>query len=232
MAKADDTSNTMIWLRDTLALAVRAFGSVVLAKERLREWLASGELPWSCMSWKGLDAERIARLDREQRELIDQKNRGWIVLHIFPSVAYHEGAPQFWRANLNIDWEENEAWEKAAGGARAQGIKASREHLVALLPEEPREHVENPEQTRPAEPELSEPKARPTPTAASKMTQPQSERATRHIPRVFPDGTDAISSEVIRKKLEKDPVLLAELAAQGGKSPSRASIDRALGRRK
>jgi hypothetical protein len=159
MAKADDTSSTMIWLRDALALAVRAFGSVVLAKERLREWLAAGELPWSCMSWKGLDAERIARLDPEQRELIDQKNRGWIVLHIFPSVAYHEGDPQFWHANLNIDWEENEAWEKAAGGARAQGIKASRERLLALLPEEPLEHVEKPEQTRPAEPESLEPKA-------------------------------------------------------------------------
>jgi hypothetical protein len=34
------------------------------------------------------------------------------------------------------------------------GIKVSREHLVALLPEEPREHVEKPEQTRPAEREL------------------------------------------------------------------------------
>jgi hypothetical protein len=154
MAKADDKSSTMIWLRDALALAVRAFGSVVLAKERLREWLAAGELPWSCMSWNGLDAERIARLDREQR--------GWIVGHIFPSVAYHEGDPQFWRANLNIDWEENEAWEKATGGARAQGIKVSRERLLALLPEEPlNERVEKPEpeQTRPAEPESLKPKA-------------------------------------------------------------------------
>ena len=77
-----------------------------------------------------------------KRELIDQKNRGWIVLHIFPSVAYHEGDPQFWRANLNIDWEENGAREKATGGARALGIKVSREHLVALLPEEPREGEE------------------------------------------------------------------------------------------
>ena len=77
MAKANDKSNTIawIWLHDALMLAIPRFGSVVLAKERLREWLAAGELPWSCMSWKGLDAERIARLDREQRELIDQKNR-------------------------------------------------------------------------------------------------------------------------------------------------------------
>ena len=144
MAKANDKSSTIdwIWLSDALVIATVSFGGMVLAKERLGEWLAAGELPWSCMSWKGLDAERIARLDREQRELIDQKNRGWIVLHIFPSVAYHEGDPQFWRANLNIGWEENEAWEKATGGARALGIKVSREHLVALLPEEPREGEE------------------------------------------------------------------------------------------
>jgi hypothetical protein len=95
------------------------------------------------------------------------------------------------------------------------------------------ERVEAPEPTRPAEPELLESKASPTPTTASKIARRhyQVERAARHIPRVFSDGTDGISSEVIRKKLEKDPVLQAELAAQGGKPPSRGSIDRALGRR-
>jgi hypothetical protein len=156
MAKANDKSSTIawIWLHDALMLAIPRFGSVVLAKERLREWLTAGELPWSCMSWKGLNAEKIATLDREQK--------GWIVGHIFPSVAYHEGDPQFWRANLHIDWEENEAREKATGGARAQGIKASRERLLALLPEEPlNEFVEKPEpeQTRPAEPERLKPTA-------------------------------------------------------------------------
>ena len=40
----------------------------------------------------------------------------------------------------------------------------SREHLLAPLPEEPRERVEKPEpeQARPAEPELLEPTAKPT----------------------------------------------------------------------
>jgi hypothetical protein len=150
MAKADETSSTMVWLRDALARAVRAFGSVVLAKERLREWLAAGGLPWSCMSWKGLDAEGIAWLDRKLRESI--------VLHIIPSVAYHEGDPQFWRANLDIVWEENEAREKATGGAKALGIKVSDEHLLALLPEEPHEPVEALRQTRPAKRELLKPK--------------------------------------------------------------------------
>ena len=69
MAKANDKSSTIdwIWLHDALVLAIARFGSVVLAKERLREWLAAGELPWSCMSWEGLDAEGIARLDREEQ---------------------------------------------------------------------------------------------------------------------------------------------------------------------
>ena len=139
MAKANDKSSTIdwIWLHDALMLAIPRFGSVVLAKIRLGEWLAAGKLPWSCMLWEGLDAEGIARLDRE--------NRVSIVGYIIPSVAYHEGDPQFWRADLNIYWEENGARENATGGARALGIKVSRERLRALLPEEPREHVEKPE---------------------------------------------------------------------------------------
>jgi hypothetical protein len=153
MAKANDKSSTIdwIWLHDALMLAIPRFGSVVLAKERLTEGLAAGKLPWSCMSWWGLDAEGIARLDQE--------NRVSIVGYIIPSVAYHEGDPQFWRANLKIDWEDNGARQQATGGARALGIKISREHLVALLPEEPREHGEKPAQTRPAEPESLEKKA-------------------------------------------------------------------------
>ena len=128
MAKANDKSSTIdwIWLHDALMLAIPRFGSVVLAKIRLKEWLAAGELPWSCMQWDGLDAEGIARLDQE--------NRVSIVGYIIPSVAYHEGDPQFWRANLKIDWEQNGARQQATGGARALGIKVSREHLVALCP--------------------------------------------------------------------------------------------------
>ena len=79
--------------------------------------------------------------------MIVQKN-GVIVLHILPSVAYHEGDPQFWRANLKIDWEDNGAREQATGGARALGIKVSREHLVALLPDESREESREDEQGR------------------------------------------------------------------------------------
>ena len=69
MAKADDTTSTSdwIWLRDALALAVAAFGSVAGAKEQLTEWLAAGKLPWACTPWKALDAEGIAKLHQSFR---------------------------------------------------------------------------------------------------------------------------------------------------------------------
>ena len=71
---------------------------------------------------------------------------GWISLNIPP--ACREGEPEFWRADHTIDWEDNIASQNSVVGARALGIKVSREHLLALLPEEPRERVEKPEQTK------------------------------------------------------------------------------------
>ena len=73
MAKANDKSSTIdwIWLHDALMLAIPRFGSVVLAKERLTEGLAAGKLPWSYMSWWGLDAERRRSPKGHQRSLRD-----------------------------------------------------------------------------------------------------------------------------------------------------------------
>jgi hypothetical protein len=142
MAKADDTSSTIvwIWLREALALTIAAHGSVALAKERLTEWLAAGKVPWTCMSWRGLDAEGIAKLKREFSV------GGSFVrspAYIFPSAAYYSGDPQFWSAGLKIDWEGDGACELfVIDGAQALGIKVSRAHLLALLPEDPREHRE------------------------------------------------------------------------------------------
>jgi hypothetical protein len=134
MAKADDTI-VWIWLRDALTLAAATFGSVALAKEQLTEWLAAGKMPWSCMSWRGLDAEGIAKLKRENRE----NSVGSIFLIGIPRAAYYRGGTQFWSARLKIDWEDNWARETfAIDGAQALGIKVSRMHLLALLPEEPR----------------------------------------------------------------------------------------------
>ncbi len=119
MAKADDKSSTTvwIWLREALELAVTALGSVALAQELLIEWLAAGKLPWSCTKWKVHTAEEIAKAE--------QQLRTGPIIYEFPSVAYHEGDPQFWGVFLHIDWKDNTAVEPVLGGARARGIKVS-----------------------------------------------------------------------------------------------------------
>ena len=43
-----------------------------------------------------------------------------------------------------IDWQDNKAQDTAHDGALARGIKVSRTHFLALLPEEPRERAEAP----------------------------------------------------------------------------------------
>jgi hypothetical protein len=94
------------------------------------------------------------------------------------------------------------------------------------------EHVEKqpePEQTRPAEPELLEPKARPTPESSH-----QSKRAERYIKKHYGDSTDGVSTPAIRRKFLRDKDLQAELEKEGGVwgVPSEAVINRVLGRRK
>ena len=93
-------------------------------------------------------------------------------------------------------------------------------------------YAEEPEQTKPTEPELLEPKARPTPTAASKKTRPQSERAERYIKKNFPGGTEGITTAKIREKLAQDRTCKPSLRNGGGSVPSATVINRVLGRRK
>ena len=103
-----------VWLRDALDLAAVALGSRALAKERLTEWLAAGKLPWSCMSWEGLDAAGIAKLRQELRAAGIMSVAAW--------AAYHNGDPQFWGTSLvEIDWGDNAAYETVfvSDGARA-----------------------------------------------------------------------------------------------------------------
>src|SRR5262245_5589234 len=224
MAKANDNSTTIdrVWLRDALILAISRFGSVALAKALLREWLATGKLPWSCMAFRTLDAEDIAALENAQSD-------GVIPFRYIPS-SLREGEPEFWRADLSIDWEDNIAQENTDVGPTALGIRVSREHLLALLPDEPRECIEELGQTQPGERELLEPKARPAPISVSKTTRPQSERAERYIKKNFPGGTDGITTAAIYDKLAKDNDLTAEL---GGRAvPSATVINRVLKRRK
>ena len=87
-------------------------------KGRLTEWLAAGKLPWSCMSWEGLDAAAIARLRQELREAG--------IMSVAPSAPYYNGDPKFWGTSLvEIDWADNAAYETVfvIDGARARGIK-------------------------------------------------------------------------------------------------------------
>jgi hypothetical protein len=138
MAEAAGTTSTTdwIWLREALALAVAALGSVALAKGRLTEWLAAGKVPWTCMSWEGLDAKDLAKLKQERDYFAFSR------LSIFaPSAAYYPGDPEFWNAIIKIDWEEDGAYELARlNGAHALGIKVSRTHLLELLPADPHKH--------------------------------------------------------------------------------------------
>lgn len=226
MAKASNISSTIdwIWLYDALNLAIPRFGSVVLAKALLTEWLAAGKLPWSCMAWEPLDME-----DLEER--LDRAREVGMLLRDIPS-ACNEGEPEFWRFEHTISWEDNIAHQNSVVGASALGIKVSHSHLVALLPEEPRERTEELGQTKPVEPKLAAPEARPTSTTASKKTRPQSERAERYIKENFPGGTEGITTAKIREKLAQDKDLQAELKERGRELFSATVINRVLGRRK
>lgn len=149
MATADDTTTKTdwIWLREARDLAAVRFGSKSLALKRLREWMAAGKLRWIAEDWEGLDAAGIEKLDR------DLRTSG--VVTLAARVAFYNGDPRFWDADLTdleIDVKKNAAREAHGrmGGAQAEGIKVWRTHFLELVPEVPQEHVEAPEQTKPA----------------------------------------------------------------------------------
>ena len=88
------------------------------------------------------------------------------------------------------------------------------------------DHVEEPEpeQARPAEPELLEKKARPA------AESHQSKRAKRYIQKHFPDGTDGVSTPAIHKKLAKDKDLQAELEKEDGAGRAFSDCDQSRAR--
>ncbi|UGX91738.1 hypothetical protein G6321_00039245 [Bradyrhizobium barranii subsp. barranii] len=117
MAKAKDKSITTqwIWLIQALQEATRALGSKRLARRRLKQWMATGELPWSCMSLDLLD---------EQGRVMTGPQLGslFLLLNLFWDATSH------W-----IDWEDNCAGENELGAVQVMGISVSRERLCALL---------------------------------------------------------------------------------------------------
>ncbi len=177
MAKANDKSSTIdwIWLHDALILAITRFGSERLAKAMLTNWLAAGKLPWSCMAWHPLDEKGLDELEDRARDV------GMLLRDIPPPCG--EGDPEFWRADHMISWEDNIAVQHPVVGATALGIKMSGEHFLALLPEEPRDRVEEQGQTKPAMPELLEPKAW-LAWACEKYPKQQNERPTSYVRRL------------------------------------------------
>ena len=114
MAKANDKSSTIdwIWLDDALMLAISRFGSELLAKALLTDWLAAGKLPWSCMAWNPLDEEGVAELEDRARDV------GMLLRNIPP--ACREGEPEFWRFDHTIAWEDNIASQEL--GCRRKSI--------------------------------------------------------------------------------------------------------------
>jgi hypothetical protein len=135
MAKADKATSTIdwIWLLDALREAIKVLGSQLLAKTRLKEWLATGQLPWTCMSWVELDERGTIKPSREHE----------------PSLGSILSAlVRFWRVqSLWVDWEDNSAGDPLNC---ALGIKVSKTHLRALLPDGRAEYDEAPEQSTPA----------------------------------------------------------------------------------
>jgi hypothetical protein len=222
MAKADETSSTIdwIWLRAALALAVEALGTVELAKKQLIEWLAAGKLPWSCMKWKGLTAEEIAKAE--------QQLRGGLIIHILPSAAYHEGDPEFWgvrAVRLQIDWEDNAAREPLTGGAQALGIKVSRTHLLTLLPGGLRKNKKVHALSGAARPQQHRIRAE------TGRPGPQMRRVLPVLKRLFPPhgkAPDDVPTEAVRALVNKE--LAGDSRNRELAAASWDTVNRALGR--
>jgi hypothetical protein len=154
MAKALKTIADGIWLKEALRIAAEALGSEKFAKAQIRQWLASGALPWDCLVWLALDADGIAKTQRYLNSL------GVVHPILAPSGPYRKGDPAlFANERTEIDFENNSAREgdptTVADGARAEGLKVSagrlRALLRALLPEsapEPEEPALEPEDER------------------------------------------------------------------------------------
>jgi len=120
MAKAGEATSTVdwIWLLDALREAKKVLGSQTLAQTRLREWLATGQLPWTCISWEELDENGAIKRLREHEASLGS---------ILSALMLFWSAQSLW-----IDWEDNSAGEI---GNCAFGIKVSNTHLQALLPD-------------------------------------------------------------------------------------------------
>jgi hypothetical protein len=123
--KAGRNTTTWISLLETRTLVVKAYGATHKAEELLVKWLGDEQVRWSCKLLEAPSASDLATLQRGQAG----------VLNLIADAAHGDGDPAFWRANLEINWEESWAREKnAVGSTSAYGIRVTREDVLALLP--------------------------------------------------------------------------------------------------
>ena len=129
--KANNDTTTWISLSDARALVISAYGATQLAETLLKKWLGEKRVRWTC---KLFEPAPVSDLVAFQGALF------------VANVAYSNGDPAFWRADLEINWVESWAREKYThGGARATTITVVREEVLAQLPAEldapPRQHL-------------------------------------------------------------------------------------------
>jgi hypothetical protein len=136
MAKAGgNTTTTWILLFEARALVIKAYdGAVKLAGDLLVKWLGEERVRWSCKLFEAAPVSKLAALNADPM--------GPAFFVGVADVAYSEGDPAFWRAWLDIRWEENSARERAIGGNKAHGIRVAGEDLLAVLSEELGEYEE------------------------------------------------------------------------------------------
>ena len=204
-----------------------------------------GKLPWSCMSWKGLDAEGLAEKQREKlkaerlaKKRRKQRNCMGRVIYSIPSVAYCSGDPGFWRATLRINWEDNAAYEARRHGAKALGITVSRTHLRALLPGVPDGNEKAREATRDGARAMGIRVSRahlrallPKVPNRNEKAGPQRRRVLEALKKLYPpDGKvpDDVPTGVVRGQVTKE--LSADSRNREAAAPSWDTVNRALGR--
>ena len=119
-----NTTTTWISLSDARALVIEAYGATQKAETLLKKWLGEERVRWTC---KLFEPARVADLAALQRE----SAAAGIVLTV-ANVAYSNGDPAFWPADLEINWAESWARKKYMhGGAGAYTVTVVVEDVSA-----------------------------------------------------------------------------------------------------
>ncbi|MBB4261412.1 MULTISPECIES: hypothetical protein [unclassified Bradyrhizobium] len=216
MVKASGKTNAIhwIWLNEALQEATRVLGSKRLTRKRLNQWMATGELPWSCMSLDLLDGKGQVMTGL-------QLGNAFLLLELFWDATSH------W-----IDWEDNCAGENELGALQAMGISVSREHLFALLPQrrEPSAGEKQIDGKEVGPQQGGEPKENQKRANKSRVSRQQL-RVQEALKEIYPpDGkvTDEIPTSFVLGRVAHK--LSSGTENRGLAAPSWDTVNRALGR--